>query len=261
MKVQVRIEVLFVKGFDRLRLWRCDVAVPHVLSHHRSVLCFRQPIIIGVPRPRFGLFDQQFVQQPGHGVIDKLAAVVGMEAQNAKRELRQHRFQHRQQVSFTDLRRSAHYLPLRDLIHGVDVVDPFDSVQIPLVHGVHSQIARPAVWFRTPPLANGHRCGPSRLIRHPPLSVGPALPQPIQLRHRQSCQPFIAQLVEIVVGPLQNLLRRRPAQCLVGFVHLGQQLNILPLVPLPEAVPSIRFRLHFFSPYVHSQQPRRLCAA
>jgi hypothetical protein len=76
MEVQVRVEVLLVKNFDLTRVRRVDMAVPHVLSHHRSILGFHQPVVIVMPRPRFGLLDQQFVQQLGHSVINELATVI-----------------------------------------------------------------------------------------------------------------------------------------------------------------------------------------
>ena len=65
---------------------RGDMAVAHVLANHRSVFGLHQTVVIAVPRSRFGLLDQQLVQQFGHGVIDELAAVVGMKTANHERE-------------------------------------------------------------------------------------------------------------------------------------------------------------------------------
>jgi len=62
VEVQVRVEVPFIKRFDRFGVPRLNMLVPHVFSDHRSVLGFHQAIVVGVPRPRFRLLRQQFVQ-------------------------------------------------------------------------------------------------------------------------------------------------------------------------------------------------------
>ena len=87
MEIEIRVEVLFVEGRDRLGMRGRDVPVAPVLSPHRSVLRLRQAIVVGVPGPRLGLLHQQFVEQLDHGVVDELAAVVGVEAPDAKGEL------------------------------------------------------------------------------------------------------------------------------------------------------------------------------
>jgi len=92
MEVQVGVEVALVESRDLRRVRRCDVGVSHVLSHHRSVLGFHQPVVVAMPRPRLGLLDQQFVQQVFHGVVDELAAIIGMKTLNPERKLRQHGF-------------------------------------------------------------------------------------------------------------------------------------------------------------------------
>src|ERR1700688_2769735 len=83
---------------------------------------------------------------PRHRMVDKLAPVVGVKASNVKRKLFHHRFQHRQQPRFTDLRGRSHHLPLRHFIHLINVVHPFYSDAISLMHRVDSQVPRPALW-------------------------------------------------------------------------------------------------------------------
>ena len=92
MKVQIRIQKLAVKPIDRFGVLTGDVAPADVFANHRTVFRFHQPVVIGVTRPRLGLFDQKFVQQAGHGVVDEFAAVVGMKPMDAERELLQHGF-------------------------------------------------------------------------------------------------------------------------------------------------------------------------
>jgi hypothetical protein len=68
------------------------------------------------------------------------------------------------------------YLPLRDLVYGIDVIHPFHPVPITLMDRVHPQVSRVALWLRPPPLADGHLDRPSRLISHTVLPVSRALP-------------------------------------------------------------------------------------
>jgi hypothetical protein len=141
VKVQVGIDVIPIELVDRLRMARLDVSILHVLSHHRSVFALGQSIVIAMPRPRLRLFRQQFVQQLGHPVVDILASVVGMKAPDAKRKLLQHRFQHRQQSPLADLPRRPYPLPLRHLIHGIEVIHAFTSGLVSLVDCVHAQVS------------------------------------------------------------------------------------------------------------------------
>ena len=50
-----------------------------------------------------------------------------------------------------------HHLPLRDFVHGVDVVNALDSVQIALMHRVHAQVAGPSAGLRLAALADRDR--------------------------------------------------------------------------------------------------------
>ncbi len=61
MEIQVVVEVVLIEDIDRLGMRRRNVQIPHVLPYHRAILGFGQPVVIGPPRPRFGLFDQQLV--------------------------------------------------------------------------------------------------------------------------------------------------------------------------------------------------------
>src|SRR4051812_38092968 len=64
-----------------------------------------------------------------------------MKAANPERKLFQDGFQHRQQPRFPNLSRAFHYLPLGHLVYGINVVHPFGSVQVSLMHRVHTQVA------------------------------------------------------------------------------------------------------------------------
>ncbi len=49
-----------------------------------------------------GQFDQQFIEQGNHVLVDIHRAIVGMEGKNHKRKLIEEVFQHRNQVPFAD---------------------------------------------------------------------------------------------------------------------------------------------------------------
>ena len=89
VKVDVRIEVLAEEGIDRRGVLGLDMQIAHLLADHGPVLGFHQSVVIGMPRARLGLRDQQFLQQTGHSMIDELAAIVGVKVQDHKRELLQ----------------------------------------------------------------------------------------------------------------------------------------------------------------------------
>jgi hypothetical protein len=59
-----------------------------------------------------------------------------MQAQNPKGKLMQHGFQHGQQELLVDPFHTTHHLPLRDGIHGIDVIHPLGAFPVALVHRV-----------------------------------------------------------------------------------------------------------------------------
>src|SRR3954453_17718493 len=87
-----------------------------------------------------------------------------MKAEDHKRELHEYGFQHRNQPEFGDLRDGRHDLPLRYLIHRIDVIDALAAILIALMHSVDTQVSGCAVrlWFA--PLADRDRRGPRRLV-------------------------------------------------------------------------------------------------
>ena len=81
---------------DRSGVLGLDMEIAHVLADNRPILGLHQPVVVGMSRAGFRLFDQQLVQQFGHHVVDELTAIVGMEAPHHKGELGQNRLQNRQ---------------------------------------------------------------------------------------------------------------------------------------------------------------------
>jgi len=93
MKVEVRVEVLAMKSVNSFGMLRADVTEADVFADDGRVLVFHQSVVSGTMRARLGLFDHKLVQKPLYGVIDELAAVVGMKATNTEWKLHEHRFE------------------------------------------------------------------------------------------------------------------------------------------------------------------------
>src|SRR5438477_5604295 len=122
MEVHVRVQVLAVESVDSLGMFRIDVPESDVLANYRAVLGLHETGVAAVIRSRFGLFDEQLFQYPGHSVIDELAAVVGVESADHEGELLQDRFERRDQPQLRDLRGRGYNLPLRHFVDGIDVI-------------------------------------------------------------------------------------------------------------------------------------------
>lgn len=82
--VQIGIEAGGIELLKRLGVFGRDGSVADVLADHGSVLAFHQRIVGGAVGPRLGELHQQLVEQPGHGVIEKLGTVVAVKAQDAE---------------------------------------------------------------------------------------------------------------------------------------------------------------------------------
>src|SRR3954453_8105577 len=78
MEVHVRVEMLAIELVHRLGVLGADVAVANVLADDGSILGLHQTVVAAMVWSRASLFDKQFAQQLGHGVVDELAAVVGV---------------------------------------------------------------------------------------------------------------------------------------------------------------------------------------
>ena len=167
-----------------------------------------------------------------------------MKAADHKRKLPKHGFQHWHQPQFRDLRRGRHNLPLRHLVHGVDVINALAAVLIALMHGVDAQVSGQALRLRLAPLADRNRRGPRRLVAGVALPIGRRVAEPVELRHRDPRQPLVGRLAIFAVLALQNPLGRRPAQVPVRLVHIGQQVHIGGRVARGELGALIRHRLH-----------------
>jgi hypothetical protein len=62
VKVQIWVQKLPVEPVYGLGVLAADMPPANVFANHGAVLGFHQAIVIGMARPRLGLFDPQFVE-------------------------------------------------------------------------------------------------------------------------------------------------------------------------------------------------------
>ncbi len=126
-----------------------------------------------------------------------------MKSSDGEWKLLQHGRQHWLQPGFADLRYRPHYLPLSDLVDGIDVIYPLHSVQVSLMNRVHPQVSGPDQRLRSTPLANRHLGRPRRLIDDAPLPIRASPPQTVQMRYRKLGQPLISFVAKIMAGSFE----------------------------------------------------------
>ena len=78
----------------------------------------------------------------------------------------------------------AHNLPLGHLVDGIDVIQPFASILVALMHGVDAQVSGRALRLRFASFADGDRRGPRGLVAGIAFAIACRVAQPVQVRHR-----------------------------------------------------------------------------
>ena len=109
-----------------------DVRIAEDRAHHGAVPGLGQGVGVAVARVAARALGAQLVEQAGHAVVDVLAAVVGVEAQDADGALLRHLRDDGQQVGFGEGLHRGHHLRLRD------------AVKIALVHAMRRKPGRPS---------------------------------------------------------------------------------------------------------------------
>ena len=109
------------------------------------------------------------------------------------------------------MRCGPHHLPLRDLIHRVDVIQPLDALLISLVHRVDAQVTRPSVRIGLAALADGDRRGPCGLVAGVAFAILGGLAKAVDLRRTDGRQSLVGFDVILVVLALQDAPRGGPA--------------------------------------------------
>ncbi len=198
----------------------------------------------GFSRTGLGKFDQEFVEQFGDALVNVLGAVVGMKAFDDKKKLLQERFQYWDQVAFRDFLHRANDLKLGDLIDGIEVINPFNSVQIApgsslgqaLVDSIDSNIAGLVIGLRFASFAGRGRLRTCLLNVLCYSLIGLGLPEVVQVRDGDLCKMLVFGLFKNKQGPLTQLFGGRPGQATVEGIHMCQQLDVLGGVTPGKAV-------------------------
>ncbi|MFC2013931.1 hypothetical protein ACFLU8_03520, partial [Chloroflexota bacterium] len=89
------------------------------------------------------------LKESGNRLVCKPRPIIGMKPSDNERKLWQHDLQYRHQISFRYPFHRGYDFLLRDLIHGIDMIHPILSVEIPLMNCVYSNVTRLPlrVWF------------------------------------------------------------------------------------------------------------------
>ena len=160
-------------------------------------------------------------------MIDVFAAVIGVEAEDGKREGVEHLRDDRQQVGFGDGLYAGHHFPLGDAVHGVDVVQALGTIQVALMHGIDADEAGSAIGCRCPAHADGDGvCGPGLGQQHARGAVTGAAPQVVQMAHREARQAAVVGVAIARELAAQYAGGGGARERVHGAIHIGQQSDI-----------------------------------
>src|ERR1700720_1393104 len=134
-------------------------------------------------RPRLSELHQQLVQHSGDTIVEIFRTVVAVEPEDPERILRQDLFQDRYQMVLADGLAAAQHFPLRHRVHTIDVIGAGLAVLLPLMYGVHSQVAGLALRIRFASLGDGNSLATCRLDSNPPAPIAHRSTQVVQMRH------------------------------------------------------------------------------
>ena len=155
-------------------------------------------------------------------MVDVLAAVVGVEAEDGEREGQQQALEQRQQEALRDADDGADELELGDLVDQVDQVDALDAVAVALVDRVDADMARPALRLGRLAQADVHaralRPGPRRALGAVGRRGAEVVDVPVGDR-RQPLEPRLAEHLELAP---QDLARGQPGHLPEGLVDIGR---------------------------------------
>ena len=154
---------------------------------------------------------------------------------------------------------TAHDLPLRDRIDGVDVIETLAGLGVALMHRVDAQIAGPAAWVGPSALADRHRTGTGLGDVQMVPAVARGAPQIVDVGGRDRGQPLILPLAVDPVLALEDMAHRRPGKPFVSGIDGGQQGDIVGAVAARKAMATTGRRgLHGPALAVASDQARDL---
>ncbi len=159
-----------------------------------------------------------------------------MKAEDTVGELMQDGLQNRYEMGLGDGFATAHILPLRDRVDGIDVINSLPRAAVALVHGVDPQEARPAARLGLAPLADRHCRGTGLGVMDTLFAIDPGAPQVVDMRGRDRGQSFVIGLTMDLEFALQDAAYGRSREAFVGAIGGGQQKDIVVCVALRESI-------------------------
>lgn len=225
MEVEIGHKMLFVEAVRPCGKGLRNVVVGHVLADDAAILCLCKTIVVAVSRPTFGLADPKLVQQFCHRLVDVLGSIVGVEVSDDEREGSHSFFHRRNQTGFGDGLHGDDDLPLCDLIDHVDVVEPFTSIAITLMHGVHPNEPGHAVRCRFASFPNRHLYRLCLANGYGVLAIAFALSQAVEMSDRDLRQPLETDIA-VTQHLGANFLRSDSVEPAVEVVRFSQKFTI-----------------------------------
>src|SRR5665213_1569427 len=124
------------------------------------------------------------------------------------------------------------------------------------MHRIETQKTRFPARIGLAPIADRHRRGAGFGVVEPPLAIALTVAQVVEMAVgylRQALELGLAVDLELA---LENGLRGRPGEGLVGLVDRGQQLDVGPCVARRKAVSAILGYPHLTAGCIAGDQPR-----
>ena len=225
MKVKIRNQVIAVElvdaGGERLR----DVEVGHVFADDCSVLRLRKTIVVGMARSALRLLCFPSLQESRNNLIDVLATVVTVEISDDEREERKRFIERRFYADFLQIFHSNGDLPLRHLIHMVDVVDALLTVAIALMHGINAEESRLSVWSWFPAFPDGRLHRVRLLMRRGAQMVSLRSPKTVEVGDGDILQSCVA-MVSLFILLLHNHNRGCPIEPQMEIIRYCEELDV-----------------------------------
>src|SRR5450759_1377436 len=120
--------------------------------------------------------------------VDVFGTVVAVKAEDHEGEALQQLFEHGDEERLADTLTGGHPFILRHAVHGVDMVETFNTVLVALMHAVHAQVAGLIVGRWSAPLADRKAHGPGLGPAPAVALIAAALTQIVQMGYRERSQ-------------------------------------------------------------------------
>src|SRR5450631_1523419 len=219
MIVQVRVEVRCIEALNGVGVLAGNMPVTQMFAHHSSILPLYQSIIRTAVGTRAGERHSVFFQQLVQRMIDEFRTVIGMQFQDAKRELVEYGLQHGQEMFLIDAPDAADHFPLCYFINGIEMIHSLDTVPVSLMYRIDAHEPRRSLRIGPTSFADGNPrwLGQGKLCSLLPVSH--TVPESGEMRRRDLRQVGILALTEHVPLPFNNSARRRSTELLMGPIH------------------------------------------